>query len=280
MSLKRRVYEWVEFVPAAEGQRPKLDWFDAGVIALILANVVAAVVETVPGVRGRYGPALLAFEVVSLAVFTVEYVLRLWTCTLNPRFAAARRPRLAFALTPMALIDLLAIVPFYLSLFLSTDLQFVLALRLMRILRVLKVGRYSAAAATLSRVLKGKREELGVMLLVTSIVLVIASGLMYYAETAAQPDKFSSIPAAMWWAVITLTTIGYGDVYPITPMGQVLGGVIAVCGIGLVALPTAIVSAGFAEEVARRRKQEAATAAAVTCCPHCGKPVSGETPTA
>ena len=265
--LKRRIYEWVEAGSPDEQHKIRIDAFDAALIALIVANVIAVMLETVPGVQARYGRALFAFECVSIAIFTLEYLLHLWVCTENPKYADPGG-RLRFAASPMALIDLLAIVPFYLQFVIQADLRFVLALRLVRMLRVLKIGRYSAAARTLGRVLKGKREELSVMLLVTAIVLVIASGLMYYAEHPHQPDKFSSIPASMWWAVITLTTIGYGDVYPVSPLGQVLGGIIALCGIGLVALPTAIVSAGFAEEIARRRKAEASQT-----CPHCGKPL-------
>jgi voltage-gated potassium channel len=277
---KRRVYEWVEFSPSLDGRRTAFDLIDSLMIVLILANVVTVMLETVPGVQARCGPALWAFEVASMAVFTVEYLVHLWVCTENPKYAGRRWPRLRFAVSPMAVIDLLAIAPFYVGLFFpSTDLRFVLALRLVRMLRVLKIGRYSAAAGTLARVLKGKREELSVMLLVTAVLLVVASGLMYYAEHAAQPDKFSSIPAAMWWAVITLTTIGYGDVFPTTTLGQWLGGAIAVCGIGLVALPTAIVASGFAEEVARKRKVEEEAAAQVEAerrCPHCGKLFSEE----
>jgi len=270
-TLKRRVHEMVEAIPAPGGDgRVTIDPFDAGMIVLIVANVVAVMLETVAAVQARFGRALFVFECASIAVFTTEYTLRLWACTENPRYARAVAGRLRFAVTPMALIDLLAILPFYLQLFIAADLRFILALRLLRMLRVLKLGRYSAAARTLGRVLRSKREELAVMALVTGIVLVIASGLMYYAEHPHQPEKFSSIPASMWWAVITLTTIGYGDVFPVSPLGQALGGVIAVCGIGLVALPTAIVSAGFAEEVARRRKAEARH------CPHCGKPVTAD----
>jgi voltage-gated potassium channel len=274
-SLKHRVYHWVEFVPAGHGRKGRVDALDAVLIVLIIANVVAVMLETVPGVRAQYGRALFLFECFSMAVFTVEYLLHLWVCTEDPKYARSPWPRLRWAVSPMALIDLVAITPFYLQFFLTgADLRFVLALRLLRMLRVLKLGRYSAAAQTLARVLKSKREELSVMFLVAVIVLVVASGLMYYAEHPHQPEKFSSIPAAMWWAVITLTTIGYGDVYPVSTLGQVLGGVIAVCGIGLVALPTAIVSAGFAEEIARRRKADEPH----HCCPHCGKPITGDEP--
>ena len=137
-------------------------------------------------------------------------------------------------------------------------------LRLVRILRVLKLGRYSEAIGVLTDVLRSRREELIVMLMLLAMLLVLSSGMIYYAEHEAQPDAFGSMPAALWWSVITLTTIGYGDVYPVTAAGRVIGGLIAVAGIGIVALPTAIVATGFAEEV-RKRKGKA------NVCPHCGK---------
>lgn len=307
---RRRVYEWVEVVPhadrgngagplpstpaagAAAGAAPatagpRFDWFDVAMLALILVNVAAVMWETVPGVMAEHGRALYAIEAASIAVFTLEYLLRLWACVEDPKYAR-RGPvigRLRSALSPMAIIDLMAIAPFYLHLLLpagAADLRFILSLRLLRMLRVLKIGRYSRALATLGRVIKGKREDLAVMGVVLSVVLVIAAGLMYYAEHEAQREKgnFTSIPDSLWWAVITLTTIGYGDVYPVTPLGRLLGGIIAVCGIGFVALPTAIVSAGFAEEIAKRKKAAetpssalAAAAPPPAACPHCGKEI-------
>jgi voltage-gated potassium channel len=136
----------------------------------------------------------------------------------------------------------------------------------LRLLRVLKLGHYSDAMTLLGNVLKSRSADLAVMLIVLGMLLVLSSGVMYYAETKAQPDTFSSIPASMWWAVITLTTIGYGDAYPVTAIGRIIGGMIAVMGIGIVALPTAIIATGFSEEVQRRRK-----AKAPPTCPHCGK---------
>jgi voltage-gated potassium channel len=265
--LKRRVYEIVE-CPVREGDgRTAFDYFDFFIVALIVANVVAVMVETVEELAGPYDRALRVFEVFSVVVFTAEYLLRLWACTCDPRYAGAVRGRLRFALSPMALIDLVAILPFYLE-FAAFDLRFVRSLRLFRLFRVFKLARYSASMRTLARVIKSKKEELLVTLFVVVVMLVFASSAMFYAEHEAQPDKFPSIPASLWWGVATLTTVGYGDVFPVTPLGKLMGGVIAVLGVGIFALPTGILASGFAEELQRRRRREP------TICPHCGRDIN------
>jgi len=234
-----------------------MDLFDIGMILLIVLSVASVMLETEDDIYNVWWREFFIFEAVSIAIFTVEYLLRLWSCVESPRYAGPLG-RLRFASTPLAIVDLLAISPFYIHFLMpgTADLRFILSLRLLRIFRVLKLGRYSSAIAMLGRVIRSRRGELAVIFVLMMVTLVVAAGLMYYAERTAQPDKFSSIAASLWWAVITLTTIGYGDVYPITPLGKLLGGAIAVCGIGFVALPTAVVSAGFAEEVAARRRRE------------------------
>jgi voltage-gated potassium channel len=163
------------------------------------------------------------------------------------------------------LVDLLAILPFYLPFLLPTDLIFLRAVRLMRLLRVLKLGRYSDAIQIFSQVVVRKKEQLVVAGFMVGILLIIASSLMYYFENEAQPDAFRSIPHAMWWAIITMTTVGYGDVYPITGMGRVLAAVIALLGIGMFAVPAGILSAGFVEYGKERTH----------VCPHCGRLTGG-----
>ena len=201
-----------------------------------------------------------------MTVFTVEYVLRLWTCTMHREFSRVVVGRARFALTPLALVDLIAILPFYLPMILPFDLRFIRILRLVRLLRLLKMGRYLESMRTLGRVFTSKKEELIIAISIVSILLVLASSVMYFLEYEAQPEAFSSIPAAMWWGVATLTTVGYGDVYPVTPLGKVLGGIIAITGIGIFALPAGILASGFAEEIQERRGKG-------RLCPHCGQDI-------
>jgi len=204
--------------------------------------------------------------VFSIAIFTIEYLLRLWTCTINNRFRDPLMGRIRFALTPLALVDLMAILPFYLPMLIPFDLRFIRAVRLFRLFRLFKIGRYSRSLRTIGNVLKSKKEDLFITVFTVFILLVVASSLMYFVENEAQPEAFSSIPTAMWWGVITLTTVGYGDIYPVTMAGKILGSIISILGIGIFALPTGILASGFAEEIQKRRAKR-------ITCPYCGKDI-------
>jgi len=249
---QRRIQEILD--PAEDG-----DWIsralDLFIISLIASNVLAVMLETVEGIRQSAGSFFTWFEVLSVVIFTIEYALRVWSCTVLPSFSAPIAGRLRYAVRPMLVIDLLAILPAYL-IFLPIDLRALRALRLFRIFRLLKLQRYSIAMQTLSRVLLAKKEELLFSLSALIFLLMISSTLMYYAEHEAQPDAFSSIPATMWWGVSALTTVGYGDVYPVTGMGKVLASVIAILGIGMFALPAGILGGGFAEHFARKTDEK------------------------
>jgi voltage-gated potassium channel len=164
----------------------------------------------------------------------------------------------------MAIIDLVAILPFYLPL-VGIDLRSLRVLRLLRILRIAKVGRYYSSLNLIKHVFQAKKEELVLTSAMMGLLLVVSSSLLYYCESAVQPDAFSSIPATMWWAVATLTTVGYGDMYPVTLLGRLLAGTIAILGIGMFALPTGILGAGFVEAIQKQKKE------LVQRCPHCGK---------
>ncbi len=219
-------------------------------ILLILANVGAVVLESVADVGVRYSGAFRVFEVISVIIFTVEYGLRLWSCTEDShrRYTDDFRGRLRFALSPMAIIDFLAIAPFYVSMLFVVDLRF---LRVFRLLRLLKITRYSPAIEMLGRVLYNERRSLLSALLFMLILLVFAASLMHVIEQSVQPEAFGSIPDAMWWAVVTLTTVGYGDVSPITPFGKLLGAVVTILGVGTFALPAGILASGFAQEMSK-----------------------------
>lgn len=263
MSLRRRVFEIID---ASRPGDPASRVFAVFMVTLIGLNVAAIVLATVKPVNERLGPFFAVFEIASVILFSAEYLLRLWTCTLRPEFASPISGRARFALRPMMLIDLLSVLPFYLP-FVGLDLRFIRSVRMFRLLRLGKLGRYSKALQTLGRVVSTAMEELIIAFFVLLLLLVLASSLMYFAEHEAQPEAFPNIPAAMWWAVTTVTTVGYGDICPVTPQGKVLASVVAVLGIVTFAMPTAILGAAFLEQVQKRKRQ------APRICPHCGKEI-------
>ncbi len=241
---------------------------DLFIITLIILNVVMVILETMEELSSQYTLFFDYFELFSVSVFTVEYLLRVWSSVGDEAYGHPVTGRLRFLMTPMALVDLIAILPFYLPVILPVDLRVMRSLRLFRLFRLFKLARYSESMMSLGRILRLKRGELYVTMFVLLIMLVIASSLMYFVEHEAQPEVFSSIPSAMWWGMVTLTTVGYGDVYPITPAGKVLGAAIALLGIGMFALPAGILGSGFSEEIASRRE-------ANVVCPHCGREIEG-----
>ena len=245
---RHRIFEIIEF---GHGDSRASRVFDSAIVTLILLNIAAFVAETVPSLAAAYAPYFAAFEIVSVAIFTIEYGLRLWTAVEVPflKRLPPWKARLTLALRPALLIDLVAILPFYLGMFFSIDLR---VLRALRLLRFFKLSRYSPAMHTLLRVLVNEQRALiGASLLLMTAVLFASTGI-YYLESGAQPDKFGSVPASAWWAIATLTTVGYGDIAPITAVGKMFGSVVMVTGLCILALPVAIVSAGFAQEVGRR----------------------------
>jgi voltage-gated potassium channel len=227
-----------------------------------MLNVLVTILETVKSIQVLMGPLFHIFDMFSLLVFTVEYLARLWVCTLDHRYSSPLLGRLKYMLSPYMLLDLAIIIPFYLPLFFVADTRFVLVLRMFRIARILKLTRYSQSFQRIIRVTTKKKDDLIACMGVVFVLLIISSSLMYYAEHTAQPDKFTSIPAAMWWGVATLTTVGYGDIFPVTDLGKFIGSFIVLLGIGMVALPTGIVGSGFLEEINSDSDD--------SHCPHCG----------
>ena len=227
---------------------------EVGLILLIIANGVAVVLESVPSIGGEYPTFFALFELFSILVFTAEYVARLWSIVEldDPRYKHPLWGRLRYARTPLALIDLLAILPFYLSFLVAIDLR---VLRVLRLVRLFKLTRYSASMNLLLSALRQEASAIAAALFVLLLLLVIASSLAYLAEHEAQPAAFGTIPHAMWWAIVTLTTVGYGDVVPITPWGKVVGGLIGIIGIGMVAMPAGLLASGFSEQLHQRRRE-------------------------
>lgn len=225
---------------------------DLCLIALIAVNVIAVILETVASINARHHYLFLVIEVVSVAIFSVEYLARVWTCVENPAFKDARYPRLSYMMSPMALVDLLAILPLYLGYFIKLDLR---VLRVFRLFRILKFTRYSTALSMLMDVFREESNAFFGGFFILAVMLVLSSSGAYLVEHSTQPEKFGSIPAAMWWAVATLTTVGYGDVTPITPAGKLFGALVAIVGIGMAALPAGILASGMADRLRRTRNE-------------------------
>ncbi len=238
--------------------------FQISIFVLIVLNVLAVILETVESLFVQYETFFRIFEVFSVIVFSVEYVYRLWTCIEEKRFKNPFLGRIRYSFTFLAIIDLLAILPFYFPMIFPVDLRFIRALRLFRLIRLLKIGRYSKSLITLQHVIKSKKEELLITVFAGGVLLILTSSLMYYIEHTVQPEAFSSIPASLWWGVITLTTVGYGDVYPVTSIGRILAAFMAFIGIGLFALPAGIVASGFTEVIKKNKNK----------CPHCGEDIA------
>ena len=217
---------------------------------------------------------LQRIETVSVGIFTVEYLLRIWTADLLYPESGFFGSRVKYMLSPLAMIDMMAILPFYLPMILPVDLISIRAVRLVRLLRMFKLNRYSEALSSIAKVFEHKAREIFASLFFVLILLIVASLLIYYAEHDAQPQQFRNAFSGLWWAVATLTTVGYGDIYPITPIGRVLGAVIAILGIGMVAVPTSILSAGFLEVLEKNDKEpdkKEEPASEKKYCPYCGK---------
>lgn len=222
-----------------------------GILIAIAVNVMALVLETLPSLQTpRYHHIFRAIEVTSVVLFTIEYFLRLWVVTedRSGRFSHPVWGRLRYMMTPLAIIDFLAVFPFYFAGLLGVDLM---VLRMFRALRMLKMVRYSPALATLGRVYWAERKSVMAALMIMLTMLLLSSTLMWMVEYRVQPEAFASIPHAMWWSIATLTTVGYGDVTPVTVIGRLIGGVVMIIGIGIFTLPAAILATGFAQEIKR-----------------------------
>ena len=226
---------------------------DVCLIAIIALSVIAVVLESIPALQTKYSLAFDWFEIITVVVFTIEYMLRVWSSVENaPQNYSGLKllgHRMRHVFSAYALIDLLAILPFYLlmfGLFDDVDMRF---LRAVRLLRVLKLTRYSAALDMLVMAYKDNIRALTASFFILLTVMLLAASGIYFFERESQPVAFGSIPAAMWWACTTLTTVGYGDVTPMTAAGKIFGALITVIGIGMVALPTAILASGYLHQI-------------------------------
>ena len=270
--MKRRIFEILE---VDEGEDRVSRIVDSSLLVLILTNVAAIVIATDQRIYSMAPGFFTYFELVSFCIFGGEYILRLWSCTANPDYSHPVTGRIRYAMHPLMLADGVAVTSFFILMVLPASMDFG-ALRALRLVsRLALLARYSSGLQALSAALAARRSELLGVVSVVGALLVLASSLMFYIEQSAQPEKFSSIPETMWWSIITVTTVGYGDVAPITVGGRLLAGVIALLGIGIFALPAGILGSGFMEQFALRRNP------ALSACPRCGLelgpiPVPGE----
>ncbi len=247
--IQKRIWEVLEVGADGDDLSRTIDLM---IMGLVFGNVLAVVLASVPSIGAAYHDLFVGFERVSVAAFTTEFLLRLWSvATAEAMGETPARRRFAYLRSPMAIVDVLAIAPFYLAAFFAVDLRF---LRIMRLLRIVKLTRYSAALGRIVEVYHLQRSALAASFFVMSVAIVLSASVVYMVEHPAQPEAFGSIPAAMWWAVCTLTTVGYGDVTPITTFGKTLAAAIQLVGIAMVALPTSLFASGFAHIMARNEQ--------------------------
>ncbi len=219
---------------------------NTSIIVLILVNVIAASLETVEHIYASYEIYFLQLELFSIGVFSIEFALRLWSAPSAENYTS--RAKFLFSFDSM--VDLLAIAPFYISILLGIDLRALVALRL---LRLLKLVRYFEALSILAAVIKAELRAFTAAMFVLVILVFIASTGIYFFERQAQPEVFGSIPQSMWWAIVTLTTLGYGDVVPVTTAGRIFAALITIMSIGTVALPAGMLASRFSEELRKRK---------------------------
>src|SRR6056300_663314 len=253
-TFRSRLYEILEVArPGDNASR----LFDSLLIVLILTNVLAIILESVSDINEKYGIWFERFDFFSVIVFSIEYVLRIWTSVENNQSLVANdtplKKRLRYMRSPAAIVDFLAILPFYIALIgpSSVDLRI---LRVFRLLRIFKLTRYSQSMTLMLDAIREHIRSFIAAITILVVVMLLAASGMYIFEREAQPDSFGSIPHAMWWAFATLTTVGYGDVTPITLWGKVFGAAITVVGVGMVALPAGILASAFSEQLRMREK--------------------------
>jgi voltage-gated potassium channel len=261
--IQKKVYEILE---SRSRELPGGRFVSRALLLLILVNVFAAVIETDAGIFHQYGHVLDVIAALSVFVFIAEYILRVWCCTQNPDYRAPVTGRIRYMASPVAIIDLFVIIPFIFLPFIAHP-ELYSFIRFLRIFWILKIGHYTRSLGMFSRVFRAKREEIFIAFFIMLVLLVLGSALIFFAEHEAQPTKFSSVLASMWWGIETMATIGYGDMVPITPLGKVIAGLVAMVGIGLFALPAGILASGFIDEYHKVRDGKAS----LNVCPHCGK---------
>lgn len=251
--IRKRVFEIIN--KAEDGDRVS-QIFDWTIMTLIALSILSIILESFSSINAKYRSVFHVLEIITVVVFSIEYILRIWTADLM--YPNAKHPRLKYIFSPMAIIDLLAILPFYLPFF-SADLRFLRMMRLFRLfrlLRVFKLGRYLEALQIIIKVIQTSGAQLIMSVAICFFVMLFSAIVMYTVENPVQPEQFPNVISSLWWAMCTLTTVGYGDVYPITDIGKFFASIISLVGIGIIAIPTGIIAAGFNHAINKDEKEK------------------------
>lgn len=246
-TLRRRLYAMLE--PRQHGG---LTLLNKALSLSIVLSVLSAVLESEPTLSDAHEQVFAWLEEGFGIIFTTEYLVRLWTSAEDPRYGESLRGKLQFIASPAAVLDLLAITPFFVVA-IGSEAYVLRLFRLLRVLRLARLGRFSTALTHLIQAVTSRRYELAMSALVALVLMLVSSTVLYIVEGEVQPDAFGSIPRAMWWSIVTLTTVGYGDVHPVTVLGKIFAGATALTGIGLIAMPTGILAAAFSDALERQR---------------------------
>jgi voltage-gated potassium channel len=249
--LRQQIFSWLEL---DQGTKTST-WLNKAIRFLIAFSIIVAVLATEPVIRADHADLLEILDTIIAILFMIEYLLRLWIAPLRPNARPGIRGAAYYAVTPMAILDLLAIAPTILGI-VSPELYLLRIFRLVRIARVGRSKNLQKSIRYFNRILSSKKEELQISAIYSGVVICISSVLMYIAEGRIQQEQFGSIPRCIWWAIITVTTVGYGDAIPVSPGGRLVASVTAISGIAVIAIPIGIISAGFSEAWAREQAKD------------------------
>mgnify|MGYP001247552623 FL=1 len=226
--------------------------FDAFIYLLIISNIIAMVLESHVNIKNKFGYHFYVFELISIIIFSFEYFYRVYLGYIDKKWKGVS----GYVFSFFGIIDLISILPFYLNRFIQIDGRFFRILRLFRLTRIFKLGRESKALKLFVKALSSVKSELYFTLFLSILTILFSASAIYFLENEAQPEDFPSITSSLWWATVSLATVGYGDVVPITDVGKIFAGIISLVGIGVVAIPTGIISASFVEIILKDKERK------------------------
>ena len=248
---KQRVFEIIEIGTHYDYASRAYDFFNA---LSILVNLTVSILYTFNDIEAKYGTLLLDIEAFTVATFLIDYLLRIWTSQcLHPELTPLQALR-KYVFSFMGIVDLLSFLPYYLPIFFPSGAVAFRMLRIVRIFRIFRINAYYDSLNVITEVIVGKKQQLFSSVFIILVLMVASSLCMYSLENRAQPEVFSNAFSGIWWAASTLLTVGYGDIYPITTLGKMFGIFITFLGVGMVAIPTGIISAGFVDQYSRIKR--------------------------